>query len=1552
MSQYSSLAAATNFLKSSPTYASRPLARSFVDQDGNEKFEALDPEYSHLNTPQELEDDSSFIGDVFQGIGAGIEGFGRSIVGLADVVAFDAIPDSWSEDRLIDRPEGVVGGLASGLVQFGLGFIPGLGVAGLAGKGLTAARLLKQGSTAMKVTKGFVAGGVSDFVSFDGQEKRLSNLMTQFDNPLVNNAITQFLAAPDDDDEEIKGRLQKMLGEVGGRLKNVAEGAAIGGIVGGSVGLFVKSLKQLKAARNFDGTEEAAKKLEDATKEVEEEAIASGLATPDGLEIAGKLQSTPSRPPALPQEQAGVDVAGEAVEPVGGVQAILSAPETIKQLSGAETPAEVSKAIDEVTQKLLESQKMTDLDPENLFSEVKGMMEVMGLDPSNLDEYALMFERNNASHIKELKKIHHKQHATYHAMFLAHQKLANATKKFESLTNANSSADEILKAEREIVRVQAQLENIHRINSQIGSLLGQGLGFRRKSVLNKAFGSGGKQSLDEVKVKPEELEDFKKGSRNEQLINKIKESEELQQTAKENEDLAKTLEGDSPDVADAVNSKTEAVEKNKTKLEELEEKLEAELKRQRTKAQKLKDSTGDKAKKTPKAPEEVPANIVELRDKIKYYKKAIKQDEQMRDALEELDLLRRETPAQTAKRIASKPRKVKDPDPLQDTIKQLKAKGAKITAERVGKPKGKGILPIDKLIKELQGLQKKAASPRTGTAKETTQNSRILENDQARDLIERIKFYKDAFKDEKQLNGLLAEIEKIAKETSEETAKRYRAKADAPVTPQSTLIKQKQKQLKALVKSRLDENATALKSSDIKSQKDFADFMAQNIGSQDMITFAKRVNLAASKGNLEQELYNIQNYVQQSGFTKMLNGALQVFTGNILSGLPTAVINAATPMFSGMLKRLETAVGAAMAGDKELLKATVTIHSNFDTIAKAVRMAVASAKANEDVLLKGTQIFDDGIGGVGKHGQALAASTLGLKDDSLIGSVANTLNFLTHLPNRLNGSVDTLNKTIQTHAYLSQHFTYEGITRGIKDGAELAKYVDTNVRKMFMDDGSLFSEERLAKSFAITAQKKGLDPSANPEAFSREYADFIAKNTPRDSAAMQTLARKAESYAREITFTAEPGELTRLVNVARDKLPATRFLLPFVNTPMNVLKFGLARTPFGVAKDLAPLVFSKTSKARQAYDALSPIEKAAYKGRMATSVGIAGTLTYFMMNNRDFITGGGPRNFQEKKALEATGWRPYSFKIKGKDGKVTYISYQRTDPFATMLSVFADLAETATLFPERDSSGMEVLAAASYNIIEGLTDRSFLKGLNNLLNIAQDPETYIPKTGRDILSGLAVPMFVDKIKNTEAERMIRETKTLSDAILRKLPFAEEKVSPKMTFLGDPVYVQNPVGLLGVVNPIFISSKKNDIVDKELSGLIHGFSMPSENFINHSSTSMREFENEKGEDAYYRFLKLSSEVTINGRTMREALKGLMKSRGYKQMKEAHDLAGDADVMKDPRIGAINSVLRAYRHKAKQQVGKEFPELRKTADEILYKSRMIRQGINPDNPIPSL
>ncbi len=49
-------------------------------------------------------------------------------------------------------------------------------------------------------------------------------------------------------------------------------------------------------------------------------------------------------------------------------------------------------------------------------------------------------------------------------------------------------------------------------------------------------------------------------------------------------------------------------------------------------------------------------------------------------------------------------------------------------------------------------------------------------------------------------------------------------------------------------------------------------------------------------------------------------------------------------------------------------------------------------------------------------------------------------------------------------------------------------------------------------------------------------------------------------------------------------------------------------------------------------------------------------------NNREYITGGGPLDENQKKALMATGWQPYSFKVGDK-----YISYQRLDPLGMMV---------------------------------------------------------------------------------------------------------------------------------------------------------------------------------------------------------------------------------------------------------------------------------------------
>jgi len=61
------------------------------------------------------------------------------------------------------------------------------------------------------------AGAVADLTVFDPNEGRLSDMLVEFDSPVLNNAVTQYLAT-DEDDTEMEGR-----------LKNVLEGMLIGG---------------------------------------------------------------------------------------------------------------------------------------------------------------------------------------------------------------------------------------------------------------------------------------------------------------------------------------------------------------------------------------------------------------------------------------------------------------------------------------------------------------------------------------------------------------------------------------------------------------------------------------------------------------------------------------------------------------------------------------------------------------------------------------------------------------------------------------------------------------------------------------------------------------------------------------------------------------------------------------------------------------------------------------------------------------------------------------------------------------------------------------------------------------------------------------------------------------------------------------------------------------------------------------------------------------------------------------------------------------------------
>lgn len=757
--------------------------------------------------------------------------------------------------------------------------------------------------------------------------------------------------------------------------------------------------------------------------------------------------------------------------------------------------------------------------------------------------------------------------------------------------------------------------------------------------------------------------------------------------------------------------------------------------------------------------------------------------------------------------------------------------------------------------------------------------------------------------------------------------------------------------LKTKTKKKADELNERIKISEVKTKELYDRFVDQNLGSKRARDFAKRLYFAAQEGREDAVMHMAAKLTQRSGWTKFLDASLQWFMGSILSGPPSFVLNGLSPVLSRNLMKIERATGALLSGNTDLLKATMSMDSMFGSVRKALHMGGMSIKSDTETLLGGARSMDPEI-----TGESLGAfHSSNFKKDSFFSSepmapIMNTINFLTRLPFRINGGVDVINKTFAVDNYLNTHYKMEGIGKNLR-GDELAAYIDKNVRKMYNEDGSLFSEERMMKAYAKKALEKGFDET-DPNAIGRKHLEYMQEEMGKignDLTEMDTLARRAEDFARETTFTGEPGAITNILNQLRDHIPVTKFLLPFVNTPMQVLNFGWRRTlPGVILQDIAPRIFKGTKQARLDFAKLGPIEQAAYRGRLATAVASSGALMYYASSNRDAVTGGGPRNPAERQALEATGWQPYSFVTTDEEGNKTYYSYQRADPFATMIGIVADIAEFADMNPKSEGELSESMIGLSYAIVENMTDKSFLRGLNNVLNVFSDPETYIPKTLKDVGAGMAVPMFIDKMKNYDNEILIRENRTIVDAILRKLPIKSEQIPPKRTFLGEAVYKQNPLGLAGIANPIYISSKRNDIVDAKIQDMLYGFSMPPHNFINHKDTNMRDFYNKEGRQAYDRFLEETSTLELGGRNLRAALKGLFKSKMFKAVEQNYLAGREAGVTgtEDPRVRLTKQIITRYRVVARRKILPEFPELEQKVRTLKQQTRQLR------NPIPTL
>ena len=362
---------------------------------------------------------------------------------------------------------------------------------------------------------------------------------------------------------------------------------------------------------------------------------------------------------------------------------------------------------------------------------------------------------------------------------------------------------------------------------------------------------------------------------------------------------------------------------------------------------------------------------------------------------------------------------------------------------------------------------------------------------------------------------------------------------------------------------------------------------------------------------------------------------------------------------------------------------------------------------------------------------------------------------------------------------------------------------------------------------AAQAYKKALDLSqGNKEKFSELYNEFL--NNPTE--AMTKAARREADYR---TFQAELGRPGKFVQRATNEFFLARYILPFVKTPFNLIKYASERSPLPFISDR----WRNEIKAggRQRNEALA---------KLTLGSSIAGTIATQALEGR--VTGSGPSDPEERAALMATGWQPYSFKIND-----TYYPYGRLDPFGTPIGVVADLVTMKDYMTDEEYE--KAAALIPFSVATNLAEKTYLQGATNLFEALFSRDTSpqrIESYFRNAAAGL-IPNVARQTANAldpelrEANSIIKEAQNRVPIIrgegfsLLGKDFAFDEVPERIDVWGDTIsrtgFTPMPAGQPGderlvgfvrnLVAPVKTSTVTTDPVKKEVARLQLGLERP-------------------------------------------------------------------------------------------------------------------------------
>jgi hypothetical protein len=307
---------------------------------------------------------------------------------------------------------------------------------------------------------------------------------------------------------------------------------------------------------------------------------------------------------------------------------------------------------------------------------------------------------------------------------------------------------------------------------------------------------------------------------------------------------------------------------------------------------------------------------------------------------------------------------------------------------------------------------------------------------------------------------------------------------------------------------------------------------------------------------------------------------------------------------------------------------------------------------------------------------------------------------------------------------------------------------------------------------------------------------------PLDEKAMRRIRNEAMERAKYFVFRGNvdaanksgQGDVLSAIDAAtnavygiRDKVPGARWLIRFVQTPMNILKQGIEYSPAGVAT------------LKGAKDKREQLGKA-----IVGSLVFAGGYAAAMQGRSTWAL---PKGEEERKAFMDAGRVPYSYKIGD-----TWVSYSKLGGLAYPLAMASALHYYETEGPKALSdTQMEKAGKVLQGIMGFFSDQSYVQGIGDLVKTAQGDPGAITRLSTTMPSQLIPLSSLQGWVNAIIDPLYRQPEkgfsvnAMIDNLKSKIVGLSQTLEPKKDLYGKPAVKDKPI--LNAVLPTQIKTAK-------------------------------------------------------------------------------------------------------------------------------------------------